>query len=432
MLSPEDNEILTRIGRGTPMGELMRRFWIPGLMEEEVAEPDGAPVKLRLLGEDLVAFRDTDGRVGVLDAHCPHRKVNLFFGRNEECGLRCVYHGWKFDVDGNCVDMPSEPEATNFARKVTTTACLTSVRGGVVWIYMGPKDAIPELPQFEWSYLPADRTAAIKRLQQCNWAQAVEGGIDSSHISFLHANLGDAGRGNFNLKRESFALSDRHPKFFLADTDCGIQIGARREAEGGQYYWRITQALLPFYTMIPPTMEDGTSSDGIPFGGHAWVPIDDENTWTWSFGVHPGRPFTAEEAEWTGGRNGTWGPIDENYRPLRNKDNKYLIDRERQREMSFTGIEGVPNQDAAVQESMGPIVDRSREWLGASDSAIIAWRKKILGLAKDLQNGQPPTMAANGAAYNRRSCSVMMDAETDWIEGAEPLVHGGPIPNAAE
>ncbi|NQV57692.1 MAG: aromatic ring-hydroxylating dioxygenase subunit alpha [Rhodospirillales bacterium] len=414
------------------MGELMRRFWIPGLKEEEIAAPDSPPVKLRLLGEDLVAFKDSDGRIGILDAYCPHRMVELYYGRNEECGLRCVYHGWKFDTAGNCVDMPSEPNETNFAHKVTTKSYPAAVRAGVVWIYMGPKGEMPELPEFEWSYLSADRTAATKRLQQCNWAQAIEGGIDSAHISFLHSNLGDAGHGNFNLKRETYNLGDRHPKFFIEDTDYGLQIGARRGAGENRHYWRITQCLMPFYTMIPPTMEGGATSDGIPFGGHAWVPIDDENTWTWSFGVHPNRPFTKEEANWSGGRDGTWGPIDDNYRPIRNKDNDYLLDREAQRTRNYTGIDGVPNQDAAVQESMGPIVDRARERLGASDIAIITWRKKILQLTRDLEAGTLPPMAGQGNVYNVRSCSALLNGDADWIEATAELVRGGEIQYAAE
>ena len=331
--------------------------------------------------------------------------------------------------------MPSEPDNSNFAHKVSLTSYLTQVRAGVVWVYLGPRDnknTVPELPQFEWSYLPTDRTATSKRLQQCNWAQAVKGGIDCAHISFLHSSLGNTGIGNFNLKRDSFTLTDRHPMFFLHETDCGIQIGARRRANGGKYYWRITQFLAPFYTMIPPVIGGGENSDGIPFGGHAWVPIDDENTWTWSFGVHPKRAFTPEEAELSGGRNVTWGPIDADYRPLRNRENNYLMDREKQRTESFTGIEGVPNQDAAVQESMGPIVDRTREWLGASDAAVIAWRAHMLGLAKNLLVGTPPPMARDGASYNRRSCSVLLDENTDWVDGADWLVQGGPIPQATE
>ncbi len=424
MLSEKDNEILTRVGPGTPMGDFMRRFWIPGLLEEELGGPDGDPVRLRLLGEDLVAFRDSDGRIGVLDAYCPHRRAHLYFGRNEECGLRCIYHGWKFDVDGNCLDMPAEPAETDFKHKVRATAYPTEVRGGVVWIHMGPAERRPEPPKFEWSFLPADRCAATKRLQQCNWAQAVEGGIDSSHVSLLHSNLGDAGIGNFNRPRDRYNTADRHPVFSIADTEYGLLIGARRDAEADSYYWRITQCLMPFYTMIPPVME-GMDSYKVPFGGHAWVPIDDENCWTWSFGAQPHRPFTEEERELTVGRNGTWGPIDEHYRPLRNRDNDYLLDREAQRTRSFTGIAGVPNQDAAVQESMGPITDRAGEHLGASDIAVITWRRKLLKLARDLQDGKEPRAATNGDWYNVRPCSVVLKRDADWQDAAAWLLKGG-------
>jgi len=431
MLSREDNEILTRVGPGTPMGAFMRRFWLPGLLEEELGGPDGDPVRFRLLGEDLVAFRDSDGRIGVLDAYCPHRRAHLYYGRNEECGLRCVYHGWKFDVDGNCVDMPAEPPETDFKHKVRTTAYPTETRGGVVWIYMGPASMRPDLPRFEWSFLPPESCAATKRLQQCNWAQAVEGGIDSSHVSLLHSNLDDAGTGNFNRPRDRYNTLDRRPVFSVAETDYGLLIGARRNAEADSYYWRITQCLMPFYTMIPPAM-DGADSHTVPYGGHAWVPIDDENTWTWSFGAQPHRPFTPEERELTAGRNGTWGPIDENYRPLQNRDNDYLLDRAAQRTRSYTGIPGVPNQDAAVQESMGPITDRTKEYLGASDVAVITWRRLVLRLAKDLQQGKEPAAPHNGAWYNVRPCSVVLKRDEDWQQGAAWLLRGGEQIAAAE
>ncbi|MDA0238649.1 MAG: Rieske 2Fe-2S domain-containing protein [Proteobacteria bacterium] len=249
MLSKKNNELLTRVGPGTVMGSLLRRFWMPGFFEEEVAKPDDPPVRLRLLGEDLVAFKDSDGRIGVIEEHCHHRRASLYFGRNEECGLRCVYHGWKFDVDGNCVDMPSEPNPSKtLMAKAKLISYPTCVRGGVVWIYMGPAELCPPSPpMFEWSYLDRGHHAATKRLQQCNWAQAVEGGIDSSHISFLHANLGDAGVSNFNRKRDKYAIQDRHPEFFISDTDYGMTIAARRNGEADSYYWRITQFLMPFY-----------------------------------------------------------------------------------------------------------------------------------------------------------------------------------------
>ena len=426
MLSAEDNELLTRIGPGTPMGALLRRFWMPALLEEEVPVPDGDPVRLRLLGEDLVAFRNTEGRVGILDAYCPHRQAHLFFGRNEECGLRCVYHGWKFDIDGHCVDMPSEPPANDFQRKVRIASYPTEIRGGVVWVYMGPADSRPELPAFEWSCLPADRVAATKRLQQCNWAQALEGGVDSSHISLLHSNLADAGEGNFGRPRDSYNKTDSHPVFHVKQTDYGMLIGARRDGEADSYYWRITQCLMPFYTMIPPQME-GADTARSPYGGHAWVPIDDGNCWTWSFGVHPHRAFTAEEYAITASPTGRWGPIDANYRPLQNRDNDYLIDREDQRTRSYTGIAGVPNQDAGIQESMGPICDRTKEHLGASDIAVIEWRKRILGMAKDLAAGKAPTEPHRGDWYNVRPASLLLDRDVEFEAGAANLLAGTTI-----
>lgn len=423
MLSREDNEILTQVGAGTPMGDLLRRFWIPGLLEEEVAAPDCDPVRLTILGEDLVAFRDSEGRIGILDAYCPHRRAHLYFGRNEECGLRCVYHGWKFDVEGNCVDMPSEPAENDFRHKIRLKNYPTEIRGGVVWVYMGPSDRRSDLPKFEWSWLDGDRCAVTKRLQECNWAQAYEGGVDSSHVSLLHSNLDDAGIGNFNRPRDKYNTLDRHPVFQVADTDYGLLIGARRNAEADSYYWRITQSLMPFYTMIPPVME-GTDTARAPYGGHAWVPIDDENTWTWSFGVHPHRPFTDEERELTSGRNGRWGPIDENYRPLQNRDNDYMLDRTLQRTKSYTGIPGVPNQDAGIQESMGRITDRTREHLGLSDIAVIEWRKKILMRAKALAAGQEPAEPQNGDWYNVRPASLVLGRDVDWQVGAAPLLRG--------
>ena len=433
MLSAEDNELLTRVGAGTPMGDLLRRFWFPAMLEVQIAEPDSTPVKLRLLGEDLVAFKDTDGRIGILDAHCPHRRVHLYFGRNEECGLRCVYHGWKFDVDGNCVDMPSEPEETNFAHKVKQVSYPAAARGGIVWIYMGPKENIPALPDFEWAYLPKMQRTSTKRLQQCNWAQAVEGGIDSSHISFLHSSTDAQFATNKKIPcRNKYLSVDRHPVFDVRDVDYGVLISSRRNGDVDSYYWRITQCLMPFYQMIPPVVpEDDTSQAS--YTGHAWIPIDDENTWTWTFSANPHRDFTPKEADIAGGvTGGMWGPIDENYRPVQNRDNNYLLDREVQKNNNFTGISGIPNQDAAVQESMGPIVDRTSEYLGQSDSAIIAWRRRIIEMAKKLQAGEEPPEARHPEWYNVRSCSTLLNRDEDWQEGTAWLRAGGQVPKAAE
>src|ERR1700722_431035 len=183
MLSKEENELLTQTGPGTPMGELFRRFWLPALLSSELPEPDCAPVKLTILSEDLVAFRDSEGRVGVLERYCPHRGSSLFWGRNEESGLRCVYHGWKFDVTGSCVDMPNEPMESRFREKIRTTAYPTEERGGVIWIYMGPKDLHPQMPELEWTLVPENQRYVTKRITACNYLQNVEGEVDSAHVS---------------------------------------------------------------------------------------------------------------------------------------------------------------------------------------------------------------------------------------------------------
>ena len=394
MLSSENNDLLTLIEPGSIMGNLLRHFWMPALLEEEIIEPDGAPVRLRLMGEDLVAFKDTEGKIGILDAYCAHRRANLFFGRNEECGLRCVYHGWKYDVTGQCVDMPSEPDDSRLANKIQIKSYPTVLRGGVIWVYMGPKEFTPEPPNFEWSTLPASQRYATKRLQQCNWAQAVEGGIDSSHE--------------------------------IKETDFGLSIGARRHAGDNKYYWRITQFLLPFYTMIPPVGEFEHSGDQ-PYNGHAWVPIDNYNTWSWSFGAHPHNNYEKSTYDFLSGKNGMWGPITADYLPVQNIGNDYLINREVQKTENFTGIEGIPNQDAAVQESMGGIVDRSKEHLGTSDTAVIAFRKLLLKLVKEYEVGKTPSAAFNGECYNVRSASLLLERAIDWQQGAAHLISGNSL-----
>jgi len=240
MLSFSDNEILTRTGPETPMGALFRRFWHPVLLAEELPEPDGPPVRLRVLGEDLVAFRDTNGTVGILDAFCPHRRAGLFFGRNEQCGLRCVYHGWKFDVHGNCVDMPSEPPNSNFKDKVKTKAYPAIEYGGCIWIYMGPPDKQSALPHLEWTRVPATHLVLSHWIQECNYMQAVEGEIDSAHVSWLHAPLqveSSPFRGRFN----NAILTDGAPQLTVKPTDYGFCYGARRDVDNGEYYWRVTQ-----------------------------------------------------------------------------------------------------------------------------------------------------------------------------------------------
>jgi len=421
LLSKEENELLTRTGPGTPMGTLMRRFWMPALLASELPEPDGAPIRTRLLGEDLIAFRDCDGQIGLLGANCPHRGASLFFGRNEEHGLRCVYHGWKYDRSGQCVDMPSEPPESAFKERIRARAYPCVERGGVVWTYMGVPEQQPGVPELEWCSVPEKQRFHSKRWQECNWLQAMEGGIDSSHISFLHGGRPPATAGNANGNGSSsgnrsdspgyaIRLRDTSPRFEISDTDYGMLIGARRNGQNDTYYWRITQWLFPWYTMIPPFGDVG-------IGGHAWVPMDDENVWAWSFTWHPVRPFPDDQLESMatgGGIHCVVAPT--TFRPLANRDNDYLLDRDRQRGENFTGIQGIGTQDCAVQESMGRIYDRTGERLGTSDAAIIAARRRLLDALRAHERGEDPP-GLDPESFRVRSYSTILPRDVPWVEG---------------
>ena len=419
MFTREDNETLTRIGPGTAMGDLMRRYWMPFLLHEELPHPDCPPLRVTLLGESLVAFRDSDGRVGLLDRFCPHRRTDLFHGRNEECGLRCVYHGWKFDVDGNVLDMPAEPPNTPLKHEVKARAYPTFEAGGVIWAYLGaPETKPPQPPALEWTLVPESHRFVTKRLQQNNYAQAVEGGIDSSHVSILHSRLDPAKADRPFRERQisinknvPYLAADTSPKFFVRETDYGMVIGARRNAGADDYYWRITQFLMPFYTMIARTFEDG------PILGHAWTPIDDENTWVFTMTWNPVRPLVDHERDPS---VAVHAPVanDGSFMPILNRGNGYGLNRDVQRLESCTGIDGIGMQDAAIQESMGPIVDRSKETLGSGDTAIVAFRRMLLRQARDLRAGKAPAAPAHPEWYRVRSAGVVLKKGVDFQQGA--------------
>ena len=424
MLSREENELLTQTGPETPCGDYFRRYWLPALLASEVPEPDGPPVRVRMLGEDLLAFRDTHGRVGLVDEFCPHRRASLFWGRNEECGLRCVYHGWKFDVSGACVDMPNEPPEYAFQNKVRTTAYPAREYGGVIWAYMGPAEHVPELPKLEWARVPASHCHISKRFQETNYLQAVEGGIDSSHSNFLHASVEafqltdeyvEKTRNSTSL-RAKYHVLDKSPRFSVQKKDGGLIIAVRRNAGEDTYYWRLTQFLLPSHTIIP-------HQPGDSIHGHCWVPRDDQTCWVWTISWNPDRPLSGEE--WDAIHNETFvhanvDPV--TFRPLRHKGNHYLIDREQQRTGSMTGMVGFAAQDQAIQESMGPIVDRTRERLGTSDTAIIAMRRLLIEEIRALQQGGQPFAPGHGDLYWVRSASMVLPREVPFEEGARDLM----------
>jgi phthalate 4,5-dioxygenase oxygenase subunit len=413
VLTQEQNARLVHTNKGTEMGTLLRRYWIPALLAEEIAEPDCPPVRVQLLGERLIAFRDTAGRIGLIDEFCSHRAASLFFGRNEECGLRCAYHGWKYDVEGNCVDMPSEPPESRFREKIKQTAYPCVERGGVIWTYMGPPELMPDPPELEWAMLPASRVFVSKRWQETNFMQAMEGGIDSSHVSFAHRFNIDNDPMHAGTEGLAYLKADTRPKFEVIESDGGLLIGARRNVDDERYYWRITQWIMPWYTIIPPF---GTHN---PLGAHAWVPIDDENCWAWSINYHPTRDLQEDELEAMRQGDGIHAKyLPGTYRTLANKDNDYLIDRRAQREKrTFSGVAGIAAQDFSLQESMGPVVDRTKERLGTSDAGIILARRRLLAAAEQAENDTPPP-GSRVEHHHVRSTSVLLPKSVPFHEGA--------------
>ncbi len=425
MLSRDDNELLTLTGPGTAMGDLLRRYWIPVVRSDEV-EGGGRVKRVALLAERLIVHRTPDGTPGLVGEFCPHRGASLYFGRNEVGGMRCAYHGWKFALDGRCVDMPSEPAESAFPSKVCHAAYPCLDKGGVLWAYMGPADTMPALPELEWTLLPQSHVFVSKRVQDCNWFQALEGGIDSSHISFLHAPIRhDDDEVTRAMDRASFGVGaavetgDRAPRFEVVDTDYGAVIGARRGHPAG-WYWRITQYLLPFHTMPPADIDEPIVQS------HIWVPMDDTHVVNWMVTWHTERPLTADEialhvagkgahvCDYAPATSEPYGDI----RTAASRDNDYHMDWESHRSRMYCGIPGFGVQDQAIQESQGPLVDRSRERLGTSDTAIIQVRRRLMAAARALREGGTPPPGADPEAYLVRSTSLVLPAGAPWVQPA--------------
>jgi phenylpropionate dioxygenase-like ring-hydroxylating dioxygenase large terminal subunit len=433
MLMQQDNETLTRVGPGTPMGEMMRRYWVPALLSRELPEPDCPPVEVRLLGENLVAFRQTDGRVGIVDSRCPHRSASLFWGRNEEQGIRCVYHGWKFDIDGRCVDMPSEPEATNFRTKVTIPAYPTVEAGGVVWAYMGPSDKQPAPPLFEWTQAPETHRGLSKVLQETNWLQALEGGIDTVHSNFLHYGrppTADATMMIGSTRQRATGFS-KAALVEVVPTDYGFTYAGLRALPDGGYFVRGYHWIIPWCQLRGYTVDAAKPT----VSGHLWVPVDDETTMVYNFTYTYGpEPLSENERllVGTGNQFGVDIDVDDGFRSIRNRRNRYMIDRLVQKTQTFTGIQGTNTQDRAVQESMGRVVDRTYERLGTTDRAIITARRLLLQAVEQFQaGGDPPGL--NGY-YKLRAIERVIGQDENWLEAMRPGLFQTPeaIPAIAE
>jgi phthalate 4,5-dioxygenase oxygenase subunit len=409
VLSKKDNEILCRVGPGTPMGNLMRQYWMPAFISSEL-DVDGFPRRIRLLGEDLIAYRDTEGRVGVIDENCPHRGSSMIFARNEQGGVRCAYHGWKFDCSGACVDMPSEGEKTNFKDKVKIKAYPTRERNGIVWLYMGPRKTPPALPDIEMNLdgFKKPEGEPFKYVRQCNWAQALEGDIDSVHLNFLHTRID---------QNDTLMYGDSNPHFEVVPTNYGHFFGARRTV-GDKYYWRINQFAMPFYTAVTG-----------PFS-KVWMPIDDYNTLVMEW--QPSRPANMprdyDDLTNMDTARQPWGYKPDNlmipwgnWRLKADVDNEWLRDRSLEKSHLFLGIHSNPLQDSAVQVTMGAIYDRTREYLGTTDKAIIAFRRVMIQAAKALRDkGELPPTVEDGSIYRVRGFAAMLPKDMNWLEASKP------------
>ena len=427
-LTREENEILTRVGPGTPMGNLFRRYQIPVLLSAEL-EPAGQPKRVRLLGEDLVAFRNQSGKVGLVGENCAHRCASLYFGRIEPEGIRCVYHGWKYGFDGQCLEMPNVFPEHQFKEKVHLPAYPCIERGGFIWTYMGPSKEPPPVPDFEFLTVPEENRYIEQRdYQNCNYLQALDGGIDPSHGAFLHgpiqsrsisddeALLGHgtgigADRNVGGTMRVGFATGQRTPVVEMTETEYGVVVAGRRNSGADKYLWRINHFLMPFYT-IPPWMPDKSCLC------HMWVPVDDEHCINWRPRWHPFRPLTEDEREVFAYEH--LPPTPEAYGDIRlsaNRSNNYFMDWEIHRTRKF-GIPTLHLEDVAITESQGPICDRTKQNLTHADMASLAVYRRLLNAAKALRDsGTIPAELPDPTIYQRiRGGCVDLAKEESWME----------------
>ena len=422
MLTQEENVLLTQTGPGTPMGELFRRFWIPACLSEEIPGADCPPIRVRLLSEDLIAFRDSNGVPGLVDAYCPHRGAPLFFGRNEEGGLRCVYHGWKYDVTGKCVDLPNSPEGETYKDKVTIKAYPAFEGGGMIWAYMGPKEKAPPKPQYEWLDLGKDRFFIRKYLLGCNYFQSMEGDYDPSHAGILHSTLKEGQRnpgssimGNSTAQGQGRRIRTDNTTTVYEDTPFGALGTSSSPSGDGQQYVGIHYFFMPSATSI------GFSGPGV-YSSNIRIPIDDENCYLyrlrWSYEAF------SETQVYEDNSGGYIYPeqIPGTYIAVANKDNDYLINRVMQKNFNFTGITSFPVQDnALIEDQRGPVMDRRQEHLVSADAPIISIRKRLLQAARDLMEGQEPEGPNNPASYRVHEASMELPADMP-LEEAGKLV----------
>ena len=421
MLPEAENDLICHTGQGTPMGEALRRYWLPCLLITDLPENDGEPVRVKILGEELIAFRDTDGKVGLINERCPHRGASLFFGINQECGIMCIYHGWKFDVNGDCVDMPSDLPGSVFKDKVHINSYPCIESAGMVWTYMGPIDKKPAEPDLIFNRLPVNQVIATRVPVYCNYVQSIEGNIDPSHLGTLHRRIVDwtletddtdrPGTPSPNLR--SYILA-KYPysEIQVQDTAYGFRVMGIRPTDAGNRHIRITTHVMPVCSMI--------GSPGRAGGAFIIVPVDDENCMRFFVRHNPDRPFSNPERESTLAENMMMDPTNPKIR-LKRADNDYMLDRRVQKTTILAGITPNAEQDYAVTESMGPIYDRGHEHLYAADGGIIRFRQIMVSAAKGIREGiDPPGLDPSIPFHLIRSEETIVKADDDpWLAGAD-------------
>ena len=417
MLSTEDNKLLTETGPGTPGGALLRRYWQPVALSEELPH-GGAPKPVRILGEDLALFRDPEGRPGLLGIHCSHRAADLSYGRVEDGGLRCLYHGWLYDVEGRCLEQPGEPAGSRFADKVRHLAYPVREAGGLLLTYMGP-DAPPALPQYEFMVVPDEHRFVSKVYSECNYLQGNEGNIDPVHLSYLHKFFRDDARatggqnsartvaGSNNTSSNTYFGRDVCPTIEVEEADFGLRIFSIREADEGKKYVRVTNFVYPNLATNPQGV------NGYNVNWH--VPIDDTHHWKVRIAIDRRNPMDHEKL-----RAQFFADVDAEGRATRNLANRFLQDREEMKTRSFIGMGSFfPGHDLYATESQGAVQDRTTERLGYTDKAITASRRLLLRAVSDVQEGgeAPGTFrdGDDGRAARELVCSdQLLPASEDW------------------
>jgi phthalate 4,5-dioxygenase len=427
VLSVEQNELLVRIGPGTPMGNLMRLYWIPFYPGEQL-EAGGQPVRVKLLGEDLVVFRDSEERIGLVGNRCPHRGAPLMFGRNEAAGLRCIYHGWKFDVNGSVLETPTEREGSRVKERACVKSYPCAERNGIVWAYLGPhRENPPALPNIEWNLVPRENGHVTFRVQECNWLQALEGEIDSAHAPILHGRID--GRGSIS---EWVAKRDLKPTFETHRQPFGLSIASRRVLDPQTAYWRINQFMMPFWTLVPPQAQYPELS------GHAWVPMDDETTLCIMFSYRPvGELYPKTRQLFEQGYEGreTGHPSRNAYvsKPVTTPyshfwtryslETGYDFNYESQRSQWFSGLPGLWVQDAAAQSGIDRIFDRTREHLCISDTGIVMTRRLLLeSVVAYRDRGIAPNSVNDSQALMARAVSLRLTIDQPVFEAAAQVM----------